>query len=132
MGVLSVSRSFRTKPVFRRRRLRSLILLRLARDVLEQFLDLAVLLALAVGPFADHLLLGAHMRDQTLDRFGEVGHRRRGAAAAAAFLDYRAQAFHRVLQFAADAGGGAFPGISPPRGGEPVLEVGVEAVLRLA
>ena len=37
----------------------------------EQLLDLAVLLALAVGPFADHLLLGAHVRDQRLDRFGK-------------------------------------------------------------
>ena len=59
------------------------VLLGLARDPLQQFLDLAVLLALAVGPFADHLLFVPHMGDQTLNGFGEVGHRGRGAAVAA-------------------------------------------------
>src|ERR1700722_20644797 len=83
----------------------SLIILRLARDPLEQLLDLAILLALAVGPFADHLLFGAHMRDQSLDGFGEIGHRSRRAAAAAAFLPGGAQFFDRVLQLAAGAGG---------------------------
>src|SRR5882672_965162 len=75
-------------------------LLGLERDALQQALDLAVLLALAVGPFADHLLLGAHMRDQALNGFGEIGHRRRSVAAAA-FLHRRAQAVEGVLQVAA-------------------------------
>ncbi len=65
---------------------RLLTLLGLTRDVLEQLLDLAVLLALAVGPFADHLLFGPHMRDQTLNGFGEIGHRGGGAAARAALF----------------------------------------------
>src|ERR1700694_840418 len=63
-----------------------LAFLGLARDALQQALDLAVLLTLAVGPFADHLLLGAHMRDQPLNGFGEVGHRGRGASAPAALF----------------------------------------------
>src|SRR5262245_56285410 len=45
----------------------SLTFLRLAREAFEQALDLAVLLTLAVGPFPDHLLFGAHMRNQSLD-----------------------------------------------------------------
>src|SRR5262249_43051203 len=61
-------------------------LLGLARDALEQALDFLVLLALAVGPFADHLLLGAHMRDQSLDRLCKIGHRGGGVAGGAAFL----------------------------------------------
>src|SRR4051795_4564209 len=89
----------------------TLILLRLPCQALQQFLDLAVLLALAVGPFADHLLLGAHMRDQAFDRLRKVGHRRRGAAVAAAFFDCSAQLVDRVLQIAAGASG-AFADIS--------------------
>src|SRR4029079_10637709 len=103
-------------------------LLRLPRDPLQELLDLAVLFALAVGPFADHLLLGAHVRDQALDRFGEVGHRRRGIAAAAAFLGYGPKLFHHMLYFAASAVAVTFA----HRGGEPVFEVGIEAILRLA
>src|ERR1700716_989981 len=62
------------------------ILLGLTCDPLQQFLDFAVLLALTVGPFADHLLLVPHMRNQTLNGFGEVGHGSGGAAVAAAFV----------------------------------------------
>src|ERR1700722_16919448 len=98
----------------------SLIILRLARDPLEQFLDLAVLLALAVGPFTDHLLLPAHMRHQPLNGFGKVGHRRGGAAAAAALLHGRAQPFDGGLQVAA----GGLRGIAAHRGGEPVFKGG--------
>src|SRR3954468_4348251 len=79
----------------------SLTLLGLACDALQQTPDLSVLLALAVGPFADHLLLGAHVRDQCLDRFGKARHRRRGAAACAAFLEPRAQPLDRGLKLAA-------------------------------
>src|SRR6516165_4369220 len=90
-------------------------LLMLAREALEQPLDLAVLLGLAVGPFPDHLLLGAHMRDQPLDRFGEIGHCR-GRGAAAAVLDRRAQPFERGLHV---AGGRSVAAIFANRGGEP-------------
>src|SRR3954470_17750612 len=79
----------------------SLTLLGLTRDALQQAPDLAVLLALAVGPFADHLLLGPHMRAQRLDGFGEARHRRGGAAAAAAFLEHGAQALDDGLKLAA-------------------------------
>src|ERR1700675_1018983 len=102
-----------------------LILLRLARDPLEQFLDLAVLLALAVGPFADHLLFGAHMRQQTLNGGGEIGARGGGAAAGAAFFQSGPQPLDRGLKLAARAGG-ALAGIFLHRGGEPVFEVGVD------
>src|SRR4030081_3187497 len=109
-----------------------LILFGLARDPLQQFLDLAVLLALAVGPFADHLLLVPHMRDQPLNGLGEVGHRRGGAAATAAFLQRRPQLRDGGLKFAAARGGAALAGIAAPRGGPPVFEVGIEPVLGLA
>src|SRR5258705_13515442 len=81
--------------------LRFLTLLGLAREVLEQFLDLAVLLALAVGPFADHLLFGPHMRDQTLNGFGEIGHRGGSATAPAAFIERQPQSLDGRLEFAA-------------------------------
>src|SRR6266576_2147613 len=62
------------------------ILLGLTCDPLQQFLDFAVLLPLTVGPFANHLLLVPHMRDQTLNGFGEIGHGSGGAAFTAAFV----------------------------------------------
>src|SRR3954463_7184994 len=79
----------------------SLTLLGLTRDALQQAPDLAGLLAPAVGPFTDHLLLGPHMRDQRLDGLGEARHRRGGATAAAAFLEHRAQALDDSLKLAA-------------------------------
>src|SRR5947208_2847010 len=81
-----------------------LTLFRLAGDAFQQSPDLAVLLALAVGPFADHLLLGPHVRDQRLDRLGEAGHRRGGAAAGGAFLEHEAQPVDRGLKLAARSG----------------------------
>src|SRR5689334_3969255 len=105
----------------------ALALLALLGEAFEQPLDLAALLALAVSPFADHLLLGAHMRHQSLDGFGEVGHRR-GVAAAAAFFYCRAELVERRGEIA----GHPLAAILAHRGGEPVFEVGVEAVLRLA
>ena len=62
---------------------------------------LAALLALAVGPFPDHLLLGAHMRNQPLDGFGEICHCR-GGVAAAAFLYRRAQPLQGAGEIAAE------------------------------
>src|SRR5262249_52427455 len=102
----------------------------LAGEALKQALDLAVLLALAVRPFPDHLLLGAHMRNEPLDRFREVRHRR-CRAAAATFLDGSAEPLDYGREL---AGGGPAPAaaIFAHRRGQPVLEIGVEAVLRLA
>src|SRR5262249_61930616 len=106
-----------------------LVLLGLAREAFEQPLDFAVLFALAVGPFPDHLLLGAHMRDQALDGVGKIGYCRYRAAVAAAFLDGCAQPLDCALQVAAGALAAA---VFANGGGEPVFEIGVEAVLRLA
>src|SRR3954447_9097784 len=107
----------------------SLTLLGLTRDALQQAPDLAVLLALAVGPFADHLLLGPHMRDQRLDGFGEARHRRSGATAAAALLEHRAPAPDHGPKLAAGkapaaTAGGARPlavAIFAHGGGKPVF-----------
>src|SRR3981081_1464694 len=83
-----------------------LTLLGLARDVLEQFPDLAILLALAVGPFADHLLFGPHMRHQALNGFGEIGHRSCGAAARATLFQGEPQPLDRALKFTARGAAG--------------------------
>src|SRR5258708_7092181 len=114
-----------------------LTLFRLARDAFQQAADLAVLLALAVGPFADHLLLGAHVRDQRLDRFGETGDRWGGAGAGGASREQGARRLARGLELAARTAAARCNGdlaaaIFAHGGREPVLEVGVEAVLRLA
>src|ERR1700752_994292 len=103
-------------------------LLGLPREPLQQPLDLAVLLALAVGPFPDHLLLGAHMRDQSLNGLREIGHCGRGVAAAPTLT--------RGAQFVGREGEvpgrrSAIVAIVAHGGGEPVFEIGVEAVLRL-
>ena len=71
-----------------------------AGEVLQQLLDLAILFALAVGPFADHLLLGAHMRDEALYRLGEIGHRGRGGAAGTAIFQRRPQPIDGSLKIA--------------------------------
>src|SRR6185437_13767189 len=107
----------------------ALALFGLLREPLQEALDLAVLLTLAVGPFPDHLLLGAHMRYQPLDRLGEVRHRCSGAPATASFLDSRPQPLERDRNL---AGRAALIAIMAHGGGKPVLEIGVEAVLRLA
>ena len=56
-------------------------LLQRARDRLQQRLNLALLLRLRFDPAADHLLLAAHVLDETLNAFGEIGHRGCGALA---------------------------------------------------
>ena len=97
------------------------------------------MLGLGLDPVADHLLLGAHVVDQPLDRFGEIGHGggRRPARSAlgdglAQSLDRRSEISrrrardrHRARRLALDAE-------IMHRGGEPILEFGIEAVLRLA
>src|SRR3569833_604575 len=125
-------KTFGAEPAHSNHTARRLALLRLPGQALQQPLDFAALLALADGPFANHLLLGPHVADQSLDRLGEVGHRR-GGAAVAAFLHRGAQPLDGSRQFAAAASGAdAVAAIFAYRGGEPVLEIGVEAVLRLA
>ena len=52
-------------------------------------------LGLRVHPVADHLLFGAHVLHEALDRFGEVGHRRRRRLAGADFIDGIAQPLDR-------------------------------------
>ncbi len=46
----------------------------LAHHDLQEPLDLALLLGLAVDPVADHLLLGAHVVHQALDGLGQIRH----------------------------------------------------------
>ena len=49
-----------------------IVLALLARDALQQPVGLARLRGLAVGPVADHLLLGAHVADEAVDGLGEI------------------------------------------------------------
>ena len=70
------------------------------------------------------------MRHQALDRIRQVGHRRGGAAVVAAFLHRHAQSLDGVLQVAGGASG-ALAGIFLHGRGQPVFQIGVEAVLRL-
>ena len=71
------------------------------------------------------------MGDHALDRVGETGHHRGAGAIGDAVLDRKPQPLDRALQFAA-AGGRAVAGVFLDGGGEPVFQVGVEPVLRLA
>ena len=69
---------------------------------------------LAVDPFADQLLLAAHVVDQPLDRLGEVRHGPgRGLVRAAAFRDHLAQPLDRGLDLALPPV--AATGVSTPR-----------------
>src|SRR5664279_4440924 len=78
-----------------------------AQHAFEKFLDLALLLGLAVDPIADHLLLGAHVVHEALDRLGEIGHGIGGGLAGAGLVDGFAQTFDRRAHFDRDAGAGA-------------------------
>ncbi len=98
---------------------------------LQQPLDFALLVGLAVDPDADRLLLGAHVLHQCLDGFGQIGHRGGSDLAAASLIDRGTQALNRVAHFCGAAGGEGWLGcMVVDRGGEPVLQFGVEAVLR--
>ena len=96
-----------------------------------------LLLGLRIDPVADHLLLGAHVLDEALDRFGEIGHRVGRGLARSGVADRLLEPVDREL----DLGRRRRPPTRPRlgvdaeiahRGREPVLELGVEAVLRLA
>ena len=76
--------------------------------------------------------------DQPLDRFREIGHRGGGSPMRAAVGDCLAQTLDRQLQVARHGGGErgnsrrlALDAEIAHRGGEPILELGIEAVLRL-
>src|SRR5215470_11620558 len=57
-----------------------------AHQNLKQAADVAMLFGLRVDPVADHLLLGAHVVDQPLNSFGQVGHGGGGRSARAAVI----------------------------------------------
>ena len=63
-------------------------------------LHLAALRGLGVGPVADHLLLGAHVADQALDRLGEIGHRGGRGAVRAGLGDRLLQPLDRAAHLA--------------------------------
>ncbi len=92
---------------------------------------------LRIDPFANQLLLAAHVNDQALDGFGEVRHRARCPLAWAAVrhdvaqtLDHRADFSARVPHRGGHIGGRAAE--IAHRGREPVLQIRVEPVLGLA
>src|ERR1700683_704306 len=64
----------------------------LARQKFHESAQVAIQLLLFFGPIANHLLFGAHMLHQTLDRFGEVGHGGCGRLVAPGVVDGLAQA----------------------------------------
>ena len=100
-----------------------------------------LLLRLLVGPFAHDLLLGAHLPDQLVDACGEVLDRVAGVVVEHLELDLVAEIGERALhvdQGEADlrgdagAGAGGFGGLQLGDAGEPILELVVEAPLRVA
>src|SRR5215831_2921724 len=95
-----------------------------------------MLYRLSINPFANQLLFAAHMNDQALDGLGKVRHGARCAFARTAIrhnltqtLDHGANFSPRVPYGRVYCLGCA-PEI-PHRGGEPVFEIGIEAVLCL-
>ena len=67
-------------------------------------LHLAALRGLRVGPVADHLLLGAHVADQAVDRLGEIGHRGGRGAVRAGLGDGFLQLVDRAAHLAGRRG----------------------------
>ena len=100
--------------------------------------DIAMLLGLGVHPIANHLLLRAHVLDQPLNGFREIGHGGCGRPARSAFCDHIPQAVDRAFEIprkrARRRGSRALTVDDEiaHRGGQPILEIGVEPVLRLA
>src|SRR6476620_5773220 len=105
----------------------------LAHHDLKELLDLALLRSLRVHPVADHLLFSTHMVDEALDRLGKIGHSGRSGLAGLDLVDGAAQAVDRRTDFATHAGSDCrFGGLIVDGRGQPILELRVEAVLRLA
>ena len=89
-----------------------------------------MLLGLAIHPIADRLLLNAHLRNQALDRFSQIGHGGRGGLVTAGLGNSGTQPLNRVSHVArTTVGEDGFGGVVVDRSGEPVFEFGVEPVL---
>ena len=115
--------------------------LHLVGDLLQRSGKLMLLLRLLVGPFAHHLLLGAHLADQLLHALREVLDRVSGVVAKHAQLDLLAQVRQRALHVEkgeaelrrhAAGDGRAFRRLQLGDAGQPILELVVEAALRVA
>src|SRR5262249_57896823 len=70
---------------------------------LQEVLDLAVPLRLAIDPIPDRLLLKAHLRNQAVDCFGQIGHGGRGGFVSAGLAHRRADPLNRVSDVAGTA-----------------------------
>src|SRR5690348_18468138 len=69
-----------------------------AHQNLKQAADVAMLFGLGVDPVADHLLLGAHVVDQPLNSFGQIGHGGGRRPTRAALADRLLQPLDRAPQ----------------------------------
>src|SRR4029453_18673899 len=107
-----------------------------AHENFEQSAHLAMLLGLRIDPVADHLLLAAHVMHQTLDRFCEIGHGGGGCPRAPIGNGFPQplDCYSQVARYRARSGRGDVAAHAEVThgGGEPILELGIEAVLRLA
>ena len=92
------------------------MVLALVDEAAQQLANFLLLPVLRVDPIADHLLFVAHVADQRLDALGEIGHRGRAAPVIAGIGDF--------------GRGRRSLGLDVAR--QKVLELGIEAVLRLA
>src|ERR1700730_12939805 len=96
-----------------------------------------MLYRLSVNPFANQLLLAAHAMDEALDGLGKVRHGVGCTLAGAAIRHDVAQTFDHGVNFTASIppGGRAIAAQSTTetrrRGGEPVLQIGIESILCL-
>ena len=100
-----------------------------------------LLLRLLVGPFAHHLLLGAHLPDQLVDAGGEILDRVAGVVGEHLVLDLFVQIGERALHVeqgvadlgvGAGAGAGRFGELQLGDAGEPIFELVIEPALRMA
>src|SRR6266436_4781145 len=108
----------------------------LASEMLEQALHLALLLGLGRCPIADHLLLGTHVVDEIVNRLGEIRHGGGRGLARSGVTDRLLEALDRSPNLARGRRGpGAWITLGSQiahRRRQPILELNVEAVLRLA
>src|SRR5258708_34534438 len=96
-----------------------------------------MLYRLSINPFANQLLLAAHVNDQALDGLGEVRHGARCPLARTAVSHHLAQTLDHSANFSPCVPHRGLRGVDgcgpeiPYRGSEPVFEIGVEPVLCL-